>query len=375
MFLQLKNSTLDEESYRWKRVWAVYSVALSAALLAFCEIVLGGVSLPRISREHAVLRERTSTAAQASREMQLISQRPARRFLQSAKAESRRLRQLTRTSNVPRLTKARHFMQQARIRHFVRPAALDAAVPQHLTAPSTVASETRHAPGTPGASPGDTVRALYTAFNERNATATGELLADDCVYEDLLLGPATVCRGRRAFEAALRWHPAFLGTTLARVLPEPFARRLPNLTLVVDSVAEDLVRGIVGVEWHVAFESVQADSKVASTPFPLGRGLSHAKVDLATGKIERVVDIAEAPWRVVGLLVSPFIATAATLQTEVFRAAALIAARRGTEEDNDADAQESSPCPKLQEQAVLTADQLEAMMSKTRQQEQQRLVK
>ena len=69
--------------------------------------------------------------------------------------------------------------------------------------------------------------------------------------QDLLLGPATMCRGRSAFEAALAWHPAFLGATLANALPPSLSRRLPDLTLVVDSVSEDVARGTVGVEWHV----------------------------------------------------------------------------------------------------------------------------
>ena len=42
-------------------------------------------------------------------------------------------------------------------------------------------------------------------------------------------------------------------------------------------------------------------------PFPLGRGLSQAKVCVETGKIERVVDIAEAPWRIIGVALLPLI--------------------------------------------------------------------
>jgi len=164
------------------------------------------------------------------------------------------------------------------------------------------------APGTPGASPGQTVRALYDAFNSRNVEKSGSLLAEDCIYEDLLLGPATVCRGRKAFESALRWHPAFLADTLARALPRSWSQRLPKLILVIDSVAEDPLRGSVGVEWHVETERYEMDDstlvRITSEPFPLGRGLSHAKVNPKTGKIERVVDIAEAPWRVVGLVFS-----------------------------------------------------------------------
>ena len=67
-----------------------------------------------------------------------------------------------------------------------------------------------------------------------------------------------------------------------------------DLQLIVDKVACDGEKS-VGVEWHV-----EVDGK----PFPLSRGLSLATTN-AEGKFERVVDIAEAPWRVVGLLIRP----------------------------------------------------------------------
>ena len=51
----------------------------------------------------------------------------------------------------------------------------------------------------------------------------------------------------------------------------------------VDSIAEG--SDTVGVEWHV---------QCGDAAFPLGRGLSQARVCTRTGKIERVVDIAEA---------------------------------------------------------------------------------
>jgi len=78
---------------------------------------------------------------------------------------------------------------------------------------------------------------------------------------------------------------------------------LPELRLVVDSVAEGT--DAVGVEWHVEVGE--------GTPFPLGRGLSQAKIDVATGKITRVVDIAEAPWRVIGLLLTPVVSVLVVL--------------------------------------------------------------
>ena len=135
-------------------------------------------------------------------------------------------------------------------------------------------------------------------------------LADDCVYEDLLLNYPF--RSKAAFADALRWHPAFVLDPLGRpdreaqladaALP-PALRKLgdprPQVNFVVDKVAAS-PSGDVGVEWHVEW----GDS---SDAFPLGRGLSFCEVDVATGKITRVVDIAEAPWRLVGLILTPAI--------------------------------------------------------------------
>ena len=120
--------------------------------------------------------------------------------------------------------------------------------------------------------PGQAIRGLYRAFNSRDAEAAASYLTEDCVYEDLLLGPYTVCRGRQAFCDALKFHPAFVSAQFFSELP--FASLLPDLTLEVDSVAEGV--DTVGVEWHV---------QLGDQPFPLGRGLSQASVDPATGKI------------------------------------------------------------------------------------------
>lgn len=142
---------------------------------------------------------------------------------------------------------------------------------------------------------------LYEAFNERDAESVSALLSDDvlhaprrpsCVsilsakwrrYEDLLLGDTTICRGKEAFRKALQWHPAF-------------AFSLGRLDVVVDRVACDGERS-VGVEWHVEWNGL---------PIPLGRGLSLATLD-DQRKLDRVVDICEAPWRTVGLFVRPFL--------------------------------------------------------------------
>lgn len=142
--------------------------------------------------------------------------------------------------------------------------------------------------------PSQAIKGLYAAFNARDAACVASFLTDECVYEDLLLGPATVCRGKEAFMNALKFHPAFISSNLFSGLP--FADLLPDLTLEVDSIAEGT--NYVGVEWHV---------QCGESAFPLGRGLSQARVCTATGKIERVVDIAEAPWRVIGVLATPLI--------------------------------------------------------------------
>jgi len=157
--------------------------------------------------------------------------------------------------------------------------------------------------------PAQAIKGLYAAFNARDAEAVASFLTDDCVYEDLLLGPATVCRGKEAFMNALSFHPAFVSSQLLDGLP--FTDLLPELTLEIDSIAEGA--DTVGVEWHV---------QVGSNAFPLGRGLSQAKVCTETGKIERVVDIAEAPWRVIGLFALPFITLFQKLQGEVQSAGA-----------------------------------------------------
>eukprot|EP00466_Bigelowiella_natans_P001595 jgi/Bigna1/78287/fgenesh1_pg.53_\ len=175
-----------------------------------------------------------------------------------------------------------------------------------------------------GYTPSEAVLGMYNAFNDRNAKLASSFLTEDCLYEDLLLGPATICRGKKAFEEALRYHPAFVMGELDKYLPF----KAPDFHLVVDSVAEGEDSGrvehmnnahiqhqlcvfvflTVGVEWHV---------EVNRKPFPMGRGLTQARICSRTGKICRVVDIAEvqqlieekrrAPWRVIGLFTAPLV--------------------------------------------------------------------
>lgn len=69
--------------------------------------------------------------------------------------------------------------------------------------------------------PARAIRGLYAAFNARDAACVGSFLTDDCVYEDLLLGPATVCRGKEAFIGARL--PAPVRRTLLKTLPRHVA--------------------------------------------------------------------------------------------------------------------------------------------------------
>jgi len=204
------------------------------------------------------------------------------------------------------------------------------------------------APGTkPDAvlTPGQAIKGLYKAFNDRDADRVASFLTEDCVYEDLLLGPSTVCRGRDAFVNALRFHPAFVSDKLLSKLP--FGSQLPDVVIEVDSIAEGV--DTVGVEWHV---QIKGDDG-SDFPFPLGRGLSQAKVCVETGKIERVVDIAEAPWRVIGIALLPAIQAAQVLlsalapkggspATTAAAAAAAAAAEKRTSAPSPSEVEEGS---------------------------------
>ncbi|GAB5359683.1 hypothetical protein AAMO2058_000563900 [Amorphochlora amoebiformis] len=150
---------------------------------------------------------------------------------------------------------------------------------------------------------GNAVRGMYNAFNRRNATAASSFLTEDCLYEDMMFGPATIMRGKKAFENALRLHPVFVLDHISRRIPF----KIPDMTMVIDSIAEG--HNTVGIEWHVEFDG---------NHLPLGRGLTQAKICGATGKIKHVVDIAEAPWRVIGMVTAPFMNFLVRPQLEPF---------------------------------------------------------
>lgn len=141
--------------------------------------------------------------------------------------------------------------------------------------------------------PSAVVERLYHNFNSCDADGTANCFTEDVVYEDLLLGNSTIVNSRDEFRELISTHPVFVGNQFCKSLNLP----PPDLKVKVDSIAEDAVRNTVGVEWHV---------EVNGEPLLLGRGLSFMRICPRTGLIQRAVDIAEAPWRAIGLLLAPF---------------------------------------------------------------------
>jgi len=141
---------------------------------------------------------------------------------------------------------------------------------------------------------GCVVEELYDMFNRCDANGTAACFVEDVVYEDLLLGSSTIVESREDFRKLIQSHPVFLGYRACKAAGLP----PPDVRVVVDGISEDLARRTVGVEWHV---------EVNGDPLGLGRGISFFRICPTTGLIKRAVDIAEAPWRVIGLLVAPIL--------------------------------------------------------------------
>lgn len=150
-----------------------------------------------------------------------------------------------------------------------------------------------HDRGASGCGIGSIVSQLYDSFNRCDVDGTADCFTEDVVYEDLLLGASTIVESREDFRELIQTHPVFVAQRACTAL------HLPPLgvEVKVDSIAEDALRGTVGVEWHV---------EVGGSPLALGRGLSFMRICPRTGLIRRAVDLVEAPWRVIGILISPF---------------------------------------------------------------------
>lgn len=134
---------------------------------------------------------------------------------------------------------------------------------------------------------------MYSHFNTCDAVRCAACFTEDVVYEDLLLGNSTLVESRLDFNELIQTHPVFVASRLCASLGVPG----PDIAVCVDGLSEDVRRHTVGVEWHV---------EVGGQPLAMGRGLSYMRICPRTGLIRRAVDIAEAPWRVIGLLIAPF---------------------------------------------------------------------
>mmetsp|Transcript_171751 Transcript_171751/g.550504 ORF Transcript_171751/g.550504 Transcript_171751/m.550504 type:complete len:439 (-) Transcript_171751:138-1454(-) len=140
---------------------------------------------------------------------------------------------------------------------------------------------------------GRIVESLYDNFNRCDVDGTAACFTHDVVYEDLLLGNSTIVESREDFRELIGTHPVFVGRNICLSLGLP----PPEVAVCVDAISEDPILYTVGVEWHV---------EVGGEPLALGRGLSFMKICPRTGLIRQAVDIAEAPWRAVGLVIAPF---------------------------------------------------------------------
>jgi len=140
---------------------------------------------------------------------------------------------------------------------------------------------------------GRIVEKMYANFNACDVDGTADCFTKDVVYEDLLLGNSTIVESREDFRELIQTHPVFVAERACEALGLPPL----DVAVRVDGLSEDLGRHSVGVEWHV---------EVGGRPLALGRGLSYMRICPRTGLIQRAVDIAEAPWRAVGLFIAPF---------------------------------------------------------------------
>jgi hypothetical protein len=123
---------------------------------------------------------------------------------------------------------------------------------------------------------------LYAALSkDGRTTQLKDFFSADVKYDDLISGATE--SGPAAVVEALRLHPTFISDQLPS--------RLPRLELNVESVA-DKPRSAV-VEWQ---------AKLGGVTVPLGRGLTLVDFD-ERGKVSRIINVAEAPWKAMGRVV------------------------------------------------------------------------
>ncbi|XP_006661059.2 uncharacterized protein LOC102714216 [Oryza brachyantha] len=99
----------------------------------------------------------------------------------------------------------------------------------------------------------DVVRGFYEGVNRRDMAAVEPLIAEGCVYEDMVFPRPFVGRG-----AVLEFFAGFMGSIS------------PDLLFVIDDISGEDSRA-VGVTWHLEWKG---------RPFPFSRGCSFYRVEL-----------------------------------------------------------------------------------------------
>ncbi|EOD31906.1 hypothetical protein EMIHUDRAFT_442036, partial [Emiliania huxleyi CCMP1516] len=147
----------------------------------------------------------------------------------------------------------------------------------------TISSAPRHG----GPAPARLEAAHLTHLLEALSTsgeAAAALFSEKVEYEDMVVGMRAV--GIHDVIGALRHHPHIISDSLPRKL---LGAELPRLRLSVESTAT--VDGEAVIEWQ---------AELGGVPLALGRGITKMQLCNETGKVCRVVDVSEAPWRAAG---------------------------------------------------------------------------
>ncbi|KAL5843336.1 hypothetical protein ACOSQ4_009294 [Xanthoceras sorbifolium] len=101
------------------------------------------------------------------------------------------------------------------------------------------------------ASATNVVRSFYEGINGRDLASVEELIAEKCVYEDLIFPRPFVCR-----QAILEFFKKFIDSISA------------DLQFVIDDIS-------IGVTWHLEWKG---------RPFPFSKGCSFYRLEVVNGK-------------------------------------------------------------------------------------------
>uniref|UniRef100_A0A7N0U7B7 SnoaL-like domain-containing protein n=1 Tax=Kalanchoe fedtschenkoi TaxID=63787 RepID=A0A7N0U7B7_KALFE len=103
----------------------------------------------------------------------------------------------------------------------------------------------------------DVVRQFYSGVNNRNLSSVVDLIARDCVYEDLVFPKPFVGR-----EAILEFFDKFMNTISK------------DLQFAIDDISEE-DSSAIGVTWHLEWKGKE---------FPFSKGCSFYRLDVIDGK-------------------------------------------------------------------------------------------